>query len=175
MGHHIARVGFENSPAFHKRLRIPSICREQEDKIIGQLTTSRLAGDEPSKFRLFLGDPDFIGRIEPRNVVLLHTLVRPYRHREAKTRLAAVPHAPGSFHRGQARSTGRRPAEVWGGHIAHMDCPAAPPLFARVRSLKAFSVVAYRFESILWPDFGLVQTDDAIRSLCVGGGMHWTQ
>ncbi len=37
------------------------------------------------------------------------------------------------------------------------------------------SVVAYRFESILWPDSGLVQTGDAIRSLCGSGGMHWAQ
>src|SRR5436853_5345989 len=89
MTHHIARVGFENPPAFHKRLRILSIRREQEDEIIGQLTTSWLAGDEPSKFRLFLGNPGFIGRIEPRNVVLPHTHVRLYRHHEAKTKPAA--------------------------------------------------------------------------------------
>ena len=34
------------------------------------------------------------------------------------------------------------------------------------------SVVAYCFESILWPDFGLVRTDDTIGSLCDSGGMH---
>lgn len=37
------------------------------------------------------------------------------------------------------------------------------------------SVIAYRFESTLWPDSGLVQTDDSICSLCGSGGMHWAQ
>jgi hypothetical protein len=37
------------------------------------------------------------------------------------------------------------------------------------------SVVAYHFESILWPDSGLVQTADAICSLCGRGGIHWEQ
>jgi hypothetical protein len=37
------------------------------------------------------------------------------------------------------------------------------------------SVVAYCFESILWPDFGLVQMDEANGSLCGSGGMHWAQ
>ena len=137
MGHHIARVGFENSPAFYKRLGILSSCREQEDQVIGQLTTPGLASNEPSKLCLFLCDTDLIDRVQPEGVVVPHVHVSPYRHREAKTRPAAVAHAPGSFHRGQARSTDRRPAEVWGGCIAHMYCPAAPPLFARVRSLTA--------------------------------------
>lgn len=37
------------------------------------------------------------------------------------------------------------------------------------------SVVAYCFDPKLWPDSGLVQTDDSTRSLCGSGGMHWTQ
>jgi hypothetical protein len=39
----------------------------------------------------------------------------------------------------------------------------------------SLSVVAYCFDSILWPDSGLVQTDDSTRSLWGSGGMHWTQ
>jgi len=134
VGHHIARVGFENSPAFHNRLRIPSIRREQEDEIIGQFTTSRLACDEPSELHFLLGNSSLIGRIELRNVVLSHSHFIQFRSHAEGTRPAAVAHAPGSFHRGQACSTGRRPAEVWGSRIAHMDCLEAPPLFDRVRS-----------------------------------------
>ena len=37
------------------------------------------------------------------------------------------------------------------------------------------SVVAYCYDSVLWPDSGLVQTDDSTRSRCGSGGMHWTQ
>ena len=108
----VARMGLEDSPTLLNCTRIPFIRREQEDQVIGQLTTSGLAGDEPSKFCLFLCDTGLIGRVRPEGVVVPHVHVRPFRHREAKTKPAAVAHAPGSFHRGQARSTGRRPAEV---------------------------------------------------------------
>jgi hypothetical protein len=108
----VARIGFEDSPTLVNCTRIPFIRREQEDQVIGELTTTGLASNEPSKFCLFLCDTGLIGRVRPEGVVVPHVHVRPFRHREATTKPAAVAHAPGNFHRGQARSTGRRPVEV---------------------------------------------------------------
>ncbi|RPH80038.1 MAG: hypothetical protein EHM80_06300 [Nitrospiraceae bacterium] len=155
-GNHILRVSLKDSPAFHKRLRILSIRREQEDEIIDQLTTSGLAGDEPSKFRLFLGDPALIDKVRPEGVVVPHVHIRPYRHREAKTKPAAVAIVPNKLHTGGVRSIGRRPVEVWGSRIVHMDCPEAPPQFALVRPSKQSFSCRYPFDLVFGPDLDFI-------------------
>jgi hypothetical protein len=132
----VARVGHEDSPTLLNCTRIPFIRREQEDQVIGQLTTPGLASNEPAKFCLFLCDPGLIGRVQQEGVVVPHVHVRPYRPREAKTKPAAVALAPNKLHKGGVLSIDRRPSEVWSGRIAHTHCPGASNLSALVRSLK---------------------------------------
>jgi len=59
----VARIGLEDSSTLLHCPRIPFIRREQEDQVIGQLTTPGVASNEPAKFCLFLGDPGLIGRV----------------------------------------------------------------------------------------------------------------
>lgn len=95
-----------------------------------------MARHEPSELRLLFGIPGFIDGIGLKKVIMPHTHVRQFRSRAGGTKLAAAANAPGNFHRGQARSTGRIPAEVWDGRIAHRDCLEAPHRDFQVRSSK---------------------------------------
>jgi hypothetical protein len=60
----VAGRGPEDSPTLLNCTRIPFTRREQEDQVIGQLTTPELASNEPSKFCLFLRNPGIIRRNE---------------------------------------------------------------------------------------------------------------
>ena len=151
----VARVGLEDSPALLNCTRIPFIRREQEDQVIGQFTTPGLASNKPAKFCLFLCDTGLLGRVRPEGVVVPHVHIKPYRHREAKTKPAAVALAPNKLHKGGVRSIDQRPSEVWSGRIAHTHCLGASSLSALVRSLKAPFRGPYRFDSVFGPDLAL--------------------
>ena len=132
----VARIGIEDSPTLLNCTRIPFIRREQENQVIGQLTTPGLASNEPAKFSLFLCDPSLIGRVRQERVIVPHVHVRPYRPREAKTNPAAVALAPNKLHKGGVRSIDRRPSEVWSSRNAHTHGPGDSNISALVRSLK---------------------------------------
>ena len=166
----------ENSPTFLKRLRIPFIRREQEDEIIGQLTTSGLAGDEPSKFRLFLCDPGFIGRIRTEERCLASYPCQALSASRSKDQACCRCTCSRQLSQRTSSLNWSKTSRGLGWpHRSHGLSGGSTSIRSGSFIESSPSVVAYRFESILWPDSGLVQTDDAIRSLCGSGGMHWTQ
>jgi hypothetical protein len=172
----VARIGIEDSPTLLNCTRIPFIRREQENQVIGQLTTPGLTSNEPAKFGLFLCDTGLIDRVRAggscrascpcqalsasRNkdqACCRCICSRQLSQRTSSLNWSKTSRGLGWPHRSHGLSGGS--TSIRSGSFIDGVLPWSP-------------IASSQF---LWPDSGLVRTDDAIRSLSGSGGMHLAQ